>query len=206
MTNNEVRIIGGQWKGRKLKFPSRPDLRPTLGRVRETLFNWLAPYIVECQCLDLYAGSGALGFEALSRGAVEVTFVERDRKAAAALKANAVLLCENRSDENNSVQSQARIRNESASRFLDHSTRRFDLVFFDPPFTGRVADGGSSEMLERLFDKHLTPGGFVYCEGSKRAPLPLAGHPSSVVFKHGSAGDCRFALLQMPPAAQSDHG
>ena len=92
MANNEVRIIGGQWRGRKLRFPDRPDLRPTLGRVRETLFNWLAPDIHGAHCLDLYAGSGALGFEALSRGAAEVTFVERDRKAASALQANVELL------------------------------------------------------------------------------------------------------------------
>ena len=92
MSNNEVRIIGGQWRGRKLTFPNRQDLRPTLGRVRETLFNWLAPHVQGSRCLDLYAGSGALGFEALSRGAAEVTFVERDRKAAAALKGNAEVL------------------------------------------------------------------------------------------------------------------
>ena len=89
MANNEVRIIGGQWKGRKLRFPARPELRPTLGRVRETLFNWLAPVVSDSSCLDLFAGSGALGFEALSRGAAEVTFVERDRKAASALQDNA---------------------------------------------------------------------------------------------------------------------
>jgi len=92
MANNEVRIIGGQWRGRKLTFPARAHLRPTLGRVRETLYNWLAPSIHGARCLDLYAGSGALGFEALSRGAAEVIFVERDRKTAMALRRNAEML------------------------------------------------------------------------------------------------------------------
>jgi 16S rRNA (guanine966-N2)-methyltransferase len=190
MANNEVRIIGGQWKGRKLKFPARPDLRPTLGRVRETLFNWLAPFIAGTRCLDLYAGSGALGFEALSRGAVEVTFVEQDRKAAAALKTNATLFFDNRIDEGNLDERKARIRNETAGRFLDRDTSRFDLVFFDPPF----ADRGSATILERLFDQHLSPDALVYLEAPKRSPLPVGGLP----FKRGTAGDCQFMLIRAP--------
>ena len=92
MASNEVRIIGGLWRGRKLRFAATRGLRPTLGRVRETLFNWLAGEIRGARCLDLYAGSGALGLEALSRGAAEVTFVERNRKAAASLSANLAAL------------------------------------------------------------------------------------------------------------------
>ena len=123
MANNEVRIIGGQWKGRKLSFPARPGLRPTLGRVRETLFNWLAPTLAGARCIDLYAGSGALGFEALSRGAAEVTFVERDRKTAAALRANLATLNGN-----------AAVITDTAERAIQRAGRTYDLIFCDPPF------------------------------------------------------------------------
>ena len=92
MPQNEVRIIGGLWKGRKLRFPLQQGLRPSLGRVRETLFNWLRDRVQDSDCLDLFAGSGALGFEALSRGAKSVTFIERERTAVQALKDNARFL------------------------------------------------------------------------------------------------------------------
>ena len=88
MARNEVRIIGGKWKGRKLSFAASKTLRPTLGRVRETLFNWLMADVEDARCLDLFAGSGALGFEALSRGAREVTFVDNNHHAATALRNN----------------------------------------------------------------------------------------------------------------------
>lgn len=177
MANNEVRIIGGQWRGRKLRFPDRQGLRPTLGRVRETLFNWLAPHIQGARCLDLYAGSGALGFEALSRGAAEVTFVERDRKAAAALKANVELL-----------HAHASVLQMPAERFLASAPEPFDLILFDPPF----ADAGALGQLPELLDSHLAEGGHLYLETSRRAALPL---PERLV-KSSTAGDCRFALYQ----------
>ena len=134
MANNELRIIGGQWRGRKLRFPDRPSLRPTLGRVRETLFTWLAPNISGTRCLDLFAGSGALGFEALSRGAAEVTFVERDRKAAAAIRSNVELL-----------QARATVVCQPAKQYLARTRARFDIVFLDPPFDtgGSRLDTGS---------------------------------------------------------------
>lgn len=177
MANNEVRIIGGQWKRRKLKFPATGDLRPTLGRVRETLFNWLAPMIHGAHCLDLFAGSGALGFEALSRGAAEVTFVERDRKAVEALKTNARMLS-----------ARPDVRQMSAERYLDGNTERFDLIFFDPPFADRTAQ----ELLPRLLDHSLNSTGLLYLETSKRGELPLIGQ----IVKQASAGDCQFALYQ----------
>ncbi len=177
MSNNEVRIIGGQWRGRKLSFPDRPGLRPTLGRVRETLFNWLAPHIHEARCLDLYAGSGALGFEALSRGAAEVTFVERDRKAAAALKANAAML-----------EASAQVLQMPAARFLARAAEPFDLILFDPPFS----DSGAPAELGTLLDTHLAEGGHLYLETARRAPLPLPDR----VLKSSSAGDCQFALYR----------
>jgi 16S rRNA (guanine966-N2)-methyltransferase len=177
--NNEVRIIGGQWKGRKLRFPDRPDLRPTLGRVRETLFNWLASSVAGSSCLDLYAGSGALGFEALSRGAAKVTFVEPDRKTAAALRANAA-----------SLHAEARVLCRTAERFLTGSSERFDIILVDPPFSldpDRLP-------LDALLRRHLAPGGVLYLEAGRRLPAALPAEP----VRTGSAGDCRFALLEAP--------
>ena len=81
----QLRVIGGQWRGRKLQFPDRPGLRPTADRVRETLFNWLGPHLQAAKCLDLFAGSGALGIEALSRGAAHCDFVDADREAVTAV-------------------------------------------------------------------------------------------------------------------------
>ena len=177
MANNEVRIIGGQWRGRKLKFPDRPDLRPTLGRVRESLFNWLAATIHGARCLDLYAGSGALGFEALSRGAAEVTFVERDRKAASALHANVTLL-----------EANARVVQKPAARFLDSGPARFDLILFDPPFS----DPDALAQLPQLLDQHLHEDGLLYLETARRGQLPLQAR----ILKQSRAGDCQFALYQ----------
>ena len=177
MANNEVRIIGGQWRGRKLRFPDRQGLRPTLGRVRETLFNWLAASIQGARCLDLYAGSGALGFEALSRGAAEVTFVERDRKAAAALKSNA-----------NTLKAKASILQMPAERFLNSAPEAFDLILFDPPF----ADHRALKHLPELLDEHLAANGLLYLETSRHDDLPLPER----VLKSSQAGDCQFALYQ----------
>jgi len=176
MANNEVRIIGGQWKGRKLKFPDRAGLRPTLGRVRETLFNWLMPRIDGARCLDLFAGSGALGFEALSRGAAEVTFVERDRKAATAIGANLALLG-----------ARARVRHMPAARFVESDGIRYDVIFFDPPFD----DTRAFALLNELLSHHLADDGVIYLELSRHDPLPEVGQ----AIKHGRAGDCQYALL-----------
>ena len=185
MANNEVRIIGGQWRGRKLKFPARDDLRPTLGRVRETLFNWLAPSIAGARCLDLFAGSGALGFEALSRGAAEVTFVEKDRKAARSLRANLAMLG-----------GPGRVVCQPAERFLVAESHRYHIIFFDPPFADRTAAG----LVESLLSRHLESGGLLYWESSARSSLPVAGD----IHKQGKAGDCTFALIS-PGAADRDN-
>ncbi len=178
MASNEVRIIGGLWRGRKLRFAATRGLRPTLGRVRETLFNWLAGEIRGARCLDLYAGSGALGLEALSRGAAEVTFVERNRKAAASLSANLAAL----------EVGNARVCVQSAERFLDRCQDRFDIVFFDPPFN----DADAWALLCRLRSgEAMTETGVIYIERSAREPLPFAAE----LTKSSRAGECRFALL-----------
>jgi 16S rRNA (guanine966-N2)-methyltransferase len=177
MANNEVRIIGGQWKGRKLKFPAVPNLRPTLGRVRETLFNWLAMDIQGARCLDLFAGSGALGFEALSRGAGEVTFVERDRKAHAALV-----------DNLQAIGAQGLAIRKTAESFIKADSSCYDLIFFDPPY----ASDQAQPLLEILLNHHLQSNGVIYLERSRRQEMPFR----ELLFKHSKSGDCQYGLLR----------
>jgi 16S rRNA (guanine966-N2)-methyltransferase len=121
-----LRIIGGSWRGRKLSFPNVEGLRPTGDRIRETLFNWLAPEIQGARCLDLFAGSGALGLEALSRGAAISLFVERDAKAVVQLRTNAALL-----KADNAV-----VVSGDALVFLQQGNHQapYHIVFIDPPF------------------------------------------------------------------------
>jgi len=125
-SNNQLRIIGGLWRGRKLSFPDVDGLRPTGDRIRETLFNWLAPEIQGARCLDVFAGSGALGIEALSRGASEVLMIERDSKAATQLKLNLEIL----------KATQGRVTSEDAiSKLLKgNQDEPYHIVFVDPPF------------------------------------------------------------------------
>jgi 16S rRNA (guanine966-N2)-methyltransferase len=121
---NKLRIIGGDWRSRQLSFVDAPGLRPTPARVRETLFNWLQYEIAGKQCLDLYAGSGALGFEAASRGAKSVVQVESNAQACRCLKDNAVAL---------SV-GQIKTVQSDVLRYLSGDAQVFDVVFLDPPF------------------------------------------------------------------------
>ena len=122
---NQVRIIAGQWRGRKLVFPSIAGLRPTPGRVREMLFNWLQYDIVCARCLDLYAGSGALGFEAVSREANFALLVEYDAQATVAIRGNV--------EEFDAVE-KIKIKQQDVEEFLKGPSETFDLVFLDPPF------------------------------------------------------------------------
>lgn len=124
--NNQLRIIAGLWRGRKLSFPDVEGLRPTGDRIRETLFNWLAPEIQGARCLDLFAGSGVLGIEALSRGAEISVLVERDAKAAAQLKANLELL----------NAEQGRVINADVVSLLQkgNTDAPYQIIFVDPPF------------------------------------------------------------------------
>lgn len=126
VSTNQLRIIGGQWRGRKLSFPDVEGLRPTGDRIRETLFNWLAPDIQGARCLDLFAGSGALGLEALSRGASYSLLLERDYQAATALKQNLHIL---KTDAGQLLQ-------VDSLKYLEAGNQDapFDVVFIDPPF------------------------------------------------------------------------
>ena len=128
--SGQIRIIGGQWRGRKLPVPDSPGLRPTTDRVRETLFNWLAPVIVDAQCLDCFAGSGALGLEALSRYAAGATLIEMDRAVSQQLIKNLATL----------KAGNARVVNSNAMSFLAQKGTPHNIVFVDPPFRRGLLD------------------------------------------------------------------
>ncbi|BAZ95409.1 ribosomal RNA small subunit methyltransferase D [Thiohalobacter sp. COW1] len=153
---NQLRIIGGDWRGRRLKVVDQSGLRPTPDRVRETLFNWLAPVIAGSRCLDLFAGSGALGLEAASRGAAGVTLVEKAGAAARQLRDNIALL--QAGDRLELVQT-------DALRFLGRAPAEpYDVVFLDPPF----GQGWLQRCLPGLAQPGwLAPGAYVYMEAEQ---------------------------------------
>ena len=158
----EVRIIAGLWRGRKLPVLNAEGLRPTGDRVKETLFNWLMPYIHQAECLDGFAGSGALGFEALSRQAKKVTFLELDKTVANQLKKNLqTLKCS---------AEQADVINQSSLDFLKQIQNQphFDVVFLDPPFHFGLAEQAISLLAENNW---LRPNALIYVETEKDKPL-----------------------------------
>lgn len=158
-TNQQLRIIGGEWRSRRLRFPEVDGLRPTLDRVRETLFNWLQFDIEGARVLDAFAGSGALGFESLSRDAKDVVFLEKHPKAALQLKDNLKLL----------HASNAQVWACDALVWLEQNPQPFDLVFLDPPF----GDGLLQPMIDQLT---LLPGAQVYIEYEAGLSLNIPGH------------------------------
>jgi 16S rRNA (guanine966-N2)-methyltransferase len=159
-----LRIIGGAWRGRRLRFPDAPAIRPTPDRIRETLFNWLAPTVAGARCLDLFAGSGALGLEALSRGAAHVTFVERDRGAARAIE---TCLAQWDRDQRRDW----RIVSADAADFLGAPGRPFDLIFLDPPFASGMLPAVAAQ-LERGCG--LTAAAHIYleCPAAEQPAVP----------------------------------
>lgn len=159
-----LRIIGGRWRGRKLSFPSVDGLRPTGDRIRETLFNWLAPHLPEARCLDLFAGSGALGFEALSRGAADALLLERDPQAASGLKQNLAAL--------NSTAGQV-IEGDSLKWLNRESPRAFDVVFIDPPFQQQLWQASIDRLAQEGW---LADGAAVYIESEPDTPLSVPEH------------------------------
>ncbi|PWC10870.1 16S rRNA (guanine(966)-N(2))-methyltransferase RsmD [Brenneria roseae subsp. americana] len=147
----QIRIIGGQWRGRKLPVPDSPGLRPTTDRVRETLFNWLAPVIQEARCLDCFAGSGALGLEALSRYAAHATLLETERAIAQQLTQNLALLrAEN-----------AQVVNTDTLRWLAQPGEPYDVVFLDPPFRKDLLNNTLSLLEQQGW---LAPEAWIYVE------------------------------------------
>ncbi len=159
---NQIRIIGGQWRGRRLSFPTAAGLRPTSDRMRETLFNWLAPVLPGASCLDLFAGSGALGFEAASRGAARVVMNDRECEVAEALRAARAVLDAH----------QVEIYSLDMADCLARCDETFDIVFLDPPFA-------RPELLDAALDRlvgmqRLRDGALIYVEQPRtRAADPL---------------------------------
>jgi len=172
-----VRIIAGEHRGRRIAVPARPGVRPTPDRVRETLFNWLGQRLDGLTCLDLFAGSGALGFEAASRGALRVVLVEQDREAFQALLRTQELL----------RTTQAEIVHEDAFAYLRRARGEFDLVFLDPPFRQNALGAALEAVAARVAQQ-----GRVYVE----APEPVdPGAPWREV-RRSRAGQVSYQLLE----------
>lgn len=181
--SNTVRIVGGEWRRRVLRFPDSEGLRPTPDRVRETLFNWLGQDLDGLSCLDLFAGSGALGFEAASRGAERVVMIEKSPKVAAALHSNASLLGAGTRVEI--------VRGDALQYAAACAGRpRFDVVFLDPPYRCGWLDKTAPHL-----DALLAPDGWLYAE-AERELATLPGLPGWQVVRHGKAGEVHFHLLR----------
>ena len=185
-----LRIIGGTWRGRKLRFPASAAIRPTPDRVRETLFNWLGTRTPGARVLDLFAGSGALGLEALSRGASHVTFVEQDEAAVRELRAR---LAEWQAGD-------ASVERADALRYLTGEARPFDLVFLDPPFGSELLSEAARRLEERGW---LRSGAFIYVECAARAGLPPLPAPWRLL-KAKQAGEVGYHLFGHAGALGSD--
>lgn len=186
---NRLRIIGGQWRGRRLEFPDVPELRPTPDRVRETLFNWLAPALPGARCLDLFAGSGALGIEALSRGAAEVVFVERHPVAVRALRENLVRLNARG----------ARVEQAEALVWLRRPGTPFEIVLLDPPFEQNLLEPVCATLEQGDW---LAPTAWIYLEAEAdlpRLPLPTNWRPH----REKTAGAVAYRLARRESSASA---
>ncbi|MBT8120224.1 MAG: 16S rRNA (guanine(966)-N(2))-methyltransferase RsmD [Gammaproteobacteria bacterium] len=186
MNNGRCRIIGGKWRGRIIKFDPADGLRPTTDRIRETVFNWLQPYIYQCRCLDAFAGSGVLGFEALSRGAQRAVFIEQNRKTVKRLKDSIQALA----IENASVYHQDTISWLQSAADIAKGDK-FDLVFLDPPF--------DSDLLEkscRLLDSSgcLAEDAIIYLEHNIDTSIELP--ENWLVLKEKKAGQVAYRLFK----------
>jgi len=170
-----IRIIAGEYRGRRIRVPARPGLRPTPDRVRETLFNWLGQWLTGLSCLDLFAGSGALGFEAASRGAARVVMVEHDRAAFESLeKTRAAIGAQ-----------QVELKFGDAFAYLQKNPERFDVVFLDPPFRQNA--------LPALFGHlRVSAGARVYVEADER----FNAGESWRELRHARAGQVSYQLFE----------
>lgn len=178
-----LRIIGGQWRGRKLHFPAVGGLRPTGDRIRETLFNWLAPELPGARCLDLFAGSGALGLEALSRGAKEVVLLERQSQACQQLRTNLALL---RAEG-------AHLHHADSLQWLNTTPASgFDVVFIDPPFEQDLWQASIDALHSGGW---LAPGAAIYVESG--ASTHYLAPSSWTLHRDKSAGQIRYRLYRL---------
>ncbi len=181
--NAQLRIIGGQWRGRKLGFADEPGVRPTADRVRETLFNWLMLDIEGARCLDLFAGSGALGLEALSRDAREVVFVDSNQKVVNTIKAQLKILAADN----------AQVIHNSAERYLQtQNSNPFDIIFLDPPFHKEFLLPIIGQLVKGRWLKADT---LIYIEAEKELGAPEL--PAGWVYhKSKTAGQVSFYLVK----------
>ncbi len=178
-----LRIVAGNWRSRLLDIASVDGLRPTSERIRETLFNWLTPMIEGSRCLDLFAGTGALGLEALSRGAATTVFVEASPVAARQLEKNVRQL----------GATGAIVCRQKAADFLRANEQAFDIIFIDPPFAADLHEETCRLLAQ---NKALAPGALVYIEQDRDRPaveLP----PGWQVLKDKTAGNVRFRLARV---------
>lgn len=178
LIQGKIRIIGGQWRSRLLTFPEHPDLRPTSDRIRETVFNWLEQDLSGLRCLDLFAGSGALGFEAASRGAAQVVMVDNDARVYKALKENKEKL--------QAMQVELLLMN--ALSFMKSDARKFDVIFLDPPYRLDLLPG-----LMPMLPSHLEQNGLVYSESRGIWNLDEQWK----IHRSARAGTVRYQLLEL---------
>lgn len=175
---NQVRINAGMWRSRLLKFPAVEGLRPTPERVRITVFNWLGQDLTGKTCLDLFAGTGAFGFEALSRNSKSVTMIENSRPAYQSLVQNQALL----------KAESCQTLNQDALQFLAQNTQKFDVIFCDPPYSK-----GWLEKILPIVNQHLRAGGMMYVEAEFAIQSDAIWH----VKKQDKAGNVYYHLLEL---------
>lgn len=190
-SSGDLRIIGGDWRSRKLRFPDAGGVRPTPARTRETLFNWLSFYVAGSDCLDLFSGSGALGLEALSRGAADATFVDNNATLSTALRGNLRLL----GSESGTVAC------TGADTYLSKRTRQpFDIIFMDPPFR----QDWLTTLLPLVHDQGwVKPGGWVYVEHEREMQAPTT--PASWrLHRQKTAGQVTYCLYRVAHTAAED--
>ena len=177
LIQNKVRVIGGKWRGRVISFPSNIALRPTPNRVRETVFNWLGQDMSGKVCLDLFAGSGAMGIEAASRGSEYVVMVESNRKVYSVLQSNLQKL----------QADQVELLMMDALKFIISDQRLFDMIFLDPPY-----QLGLLPKVLNLLPTHLTQDGLIYLEAGKS----FEPNEDWSVWRGGQAGRVHYQLLK----------
>ena len=181
----EIRIIGGKWKGKKIYFNLNDDLRPTPDRAKETLFNWLGQDLSEMHCLDLFSGTGALGLEALSRGAKKVTFVEKNKDYLQKIKKVYLEMSQKEDCDFYCAECLEWVQNKS-------SKAKYDLIFIDPPFNKNLIDNLLSNILRR---KLLSESGKIYFEFEKKLDLKI---PESLALKKKkSLGKKSYVLAEI---------
>ena len=188
---NQLRIIAGSWRGRKLYFAPVPGLRPTPNRVRETLFNWLQPVIHGARCLDLYAGSGALGIEAASRGAVAVVLVDRDPQVVRTLREQLQILAAD----------QVQVVQADVGNWLSGTPETFDIVFLDPPFREGLLPATIRQLED---DGWLAPEAWIYVEAEPELVPELPDNWE--LYRSKRAGQVGYQLVRRRAAGPVNQG